>query len=97
MGASGMCTWQQSSDCIMAWESQATLAIPWQQGRREAGVRQASAGVAAHRTTLASNTKANFLPIFMAATPQDDSETPSSDGTVIPITWTPAYRVRRLQ
>lgn len=57
------CAWQQvSSD--FAVELQCCI-IPWQQPCWAAGMKQASVGVAAHRTRNANNTNAPLLPTCM--------------------------------
>jgi hypothetical protein len=61
-GESVGCTWQQSAHCIIAGESQPCIAMSWQQERCANGIKQASAGATAQRTTTASSTNAPFLP-----------------------------------
>jgi hypothetical protein len=78
---------QQSPQCIIAGETQPCIAIPLQQGRSAVGVRQASAGVAAQRTTIASNTNAPFLPTCIVyAIRRDHSEYRAQICAVIQIT-----------
>lgn len=55
-------TLQQSPHCIITAALQSCVGIPWQQEDCADGMRQATAGVAAQRTTIASNTKTPFLP-----------------------------------
>jgi hypothetical protein len=61
VAGSDWCAWQQVlSDFAVVLHS---CIIPWQQPCWEAGMKHASAGVAAQRTTIANITSAPFLPM----------------------------------
>lgn len=55
-------TLQQSPHCIITGALQSRIDVPWQEEECADGIRHTKAGVAAQRTTSASNTKTPFLP-----------------------------------
>jgi hypothetical protein len=55
--------WQQAMPFMVAAESSQPCIIPWQHGGRADGAKQASAGIAVHKTTTTSNKSALFLPM----------------------------------